>query len=94
VLDVPLLFESDKARARPYEVVIVVEAPREARLARLEARGVAREDAERRMAAQASDADRRTIATYVIDNSGDRADLERQVEEVWADLEQRHEAKA
>jgi dephospho-CoA kinase len=93
VLDIPLLFESDKARARPYEVVIVVEAPRDARLARLEARGVAREDAERRMAAQASDDDRRTIATYVIDNAGDRGDLERQVDEVWADLERRHRAK-
>lgn len=93
VLDVPLLFESEKARARPYEVVIVVEAPREVRLARLEARGVPRQDAERRMAAQASDDDRRTIATYVIDNAGDQADLERQVDEVWAQLEERHRAK-
>jgi dephospho-CoA kinase len=94
VLDVPLLVESTKARERPYEAVIVVEAPRELRLARLEARGVARADAERRMAAQAGDADRRAVATFVIDNSGDHEDLARQVAEIWAELERMHRQKA
>jgi dephospho-CoA kinase len=94
VLDVPLLVESEQGRNRPYEAVIVVEAPLEMRLARLEARGVDRADAERRMAAQAGDEERRAVATYVIDNSGDFAELERQVDEVWADLERRQEAKA
>jgi dephospho-CoA kinase len=89
VLDVPLLFESPQARKRPYQTVIVVEAPREVRLARLEARGVDRADAEARMAAQAGDEERRTIATYVVDNSGDHASLERRIDEVWADLERR-----
>jgi len=93
VLDVPLLFESEKARARPYEAVIVVEAPREVRLARLESRGVPRADAEQRMAAQASDEDRRAVATFVVDNSGDRDDLARQVDEVWAELERLHRDK-
>jgi dephospho-CoA kinase len=90
VLDVPLLVESPQARERGYETVIVVEAPRDVRLARLEARGVDRADAEARMAAQAGDDERRKIATYVVDNSGDRGDLERQVDEVWADLQRRH----
>ena len=90
VLDVPLLAESQQARERPYEAVIVVEAPRELRLARLETRGVPTADAERRMAAQVSDDDRRTMATYVIDNSGDLGALERQVDDIWADLERRH----
>jgi len=90
VLDVPLLAESQQARERPYEAVIVVEAPRDVRLARLEERGVPRADAERRMAAQVSDEDRRTMATYVLDNAGDLAALERQVDDVWADLERRH----
>ncbi|HUF84929.1 MAG TPA: dephospho-CoA kinase [Acidimicrobiia bacterium] len=94
VLDVPLLVESTKARERPYEAVIVVEAPRDLRLDRLEARGVPRSDAERRMAAQASDADRRAVATFVVDNSGDRDDLTRQVDEVWAELERMHREKA
>ena len=90
VLDVPLLAESEQARKRPYQTVIVVEAPRDVRLERLEARGVPRSDAEARMAAQADDAERRKLATYVVDNSGDRAELERQVDEIWADLDRRH----
>jgi dephospho-CoA kinase len=89
VLDVPLLVESATASARGYEAVIVVEAPRDVRLARLEQRGVPRADAEARMMAQASDDQRRTVATWVLDNGGDREYLEAQVERVWADLEQR-----
>jgi dephospho-CoA kinase len=90
VLDVPLLVESPQARERGYETVIVVEAPRDVRLARLEARGVDRADAEARMAAQVGDDERRKIATYVVDNAGDRSSLEAQVDEIWADLERRH----
>jgi dephospho-CoA kinase len=89
VLDVPLLAESEQARKRPYQTVIVVEAPREVRLARLEARGVDRADAEARMAAQADDEERRKLATHVLDNAGDRAALERQIDEVWSDLQRR-----
>jgi len=74
--------------------VIVVEAPKELRLQRLEARGVPREDAERRMALQASDEARRAVATWVLDNSGDRAHLERQIAEIWPELEKRAAAAA
>lgn len=94
VLDVPLLLESPQARKRGYQTVIVVEAPRDVRLARLEARGVDRADAEARMAAQVGDDERRKIATYVVDNSGDRSSLERQVDEIWADLQRRHREAA
>ncbi|HUV11389.1 MAG TPA: dephospho-CoA kinase [Acidimicrobiia bacterium] len=87
VCDVPLLAESEQARGRGYPIVVVVEAPAELRLARLEGRGVSREDAERRMAAQASDEARRALATHVIDNSGDIAALEHQVEALWPELE-------
>ena len=87
VCDVPLLVESPQARGRGYPVVIVVEAPREVRLERLEQRGVPRPDAEARMAAQATDEERRAIATHVIDNSGSHEDLQRQVDRVWDDLE-------
>ncbi len=90
VLDVPLLAESEQARKRPYQTVIVVEAPRDVRLERLEARGVDRADAESRMAAQAGDEERRKIATHVVDNARDRADLERQIDEIWSDLQRRH----
>jgi dephospho-CoA kinase len=38
------------------------------------------------MAAQASDEERRAVATHLIDNGGDLDSLARQVDEVWADL--------
>ena len=67
----------------------MVEAPVDLRLDRLEARGVARDDAERRMAAQATDDERREVATHVVDNGGDLASLARQVDELWDDLRTR-----
>jgi len=86
ICDVPLLVESKAAAARPYVAVVVVEAPLELRLARLELRGVPRDDAERRMAAQATDEERRAVATHLIDNGGDLESLSRQVDVVWTDL--------
>ena len=94
VNDVPLLVESKQAADRGYEVVIVVEAPRELRLDRLVERGLERADAEARMAAQATDEERRAVATHLLDNRGSRADLEAQVETLWADLTARASAKA
>jgi dephospho-CoA kinase len=87
VHDVPLLVESK--RGFDYGAVIVVEAPREVRLERLEARGIPRADAEARMAAQATDEERRAVATWVIDNGGDLVTLERQVDELWPELAKR-----
>lgn len=87
ICDVPLLAESEAARARGYAAVIVVEAPRDVRLERLEGRGLTREDAEARMAAQASDEQRRALATHLVDNAGSEVDLVPQVDAVWADLE-------
>jgi dephospho-CoA kinase len=86
ICDVPLLVESRAATARPYMAVLVVEAPLELRLDRLEIRGVPRDDAERRVAAQATDDERREVATHLIDNGGDLESLSRQVDDVWADL--------
>jgi dephospho-CoA kinase len=84
VHDVPLLFESKNPAQ--YRGVIVVEAPRALRLARLEARGVPVADAESRMAQQATDEQRRTIATWVLDNSGDVEALRSQVDALWPAL--------
>ena len=88
--DVPLLVES--TRGYEYGAVIVVEAPTEVRLARLEARGVDRADAERRMALQASDEERRKVATWVIDNSGDLAASSARSTAIWPELEKRAQA--
>ncbi len=85
VHDVPLLVESKNPAQ--YRAVIVVEAPRDLRLARLEARGIPRVDAERRMAQQATDEARRAVATWLIDNSGDLDALGEQIERLWPELE-------
>ena len=85
VHDVPLLVES--TRGIEYAAVIVVEAPLETRLDRLERRGVDRDDAKRRIDLQASDEERRKVATWVVDNAGDLAGLETQIEAIWAELQ-------
>ena len=70
----------------------MVDCPEEVARRRLvEERGMDEGDARRRMAAQASRRDRLAAADIVIDNSGSRADLERQVDEVWAGLAARGE---
>ncbi len=85
VLEIPLLVES--GRSYGASTVIVVDCPEEVALRRLvEGRGMDEDDARRRMAAQASRAERRAAADVVIDNAGSAADLERQVDELWAGL--------
>jgi dephospho-CoA kinase len=83
VLDVPLLVEN--GLAGQYDLVVVVEAPEAARLARLAARGVPADEARARMAAQASDADRRAVADVLISNAGTLDDLAAVVDAVWRD---------
>jgi dephospho-CoA kinase len=84
VNDVPLLVESGLEGA--YELVIVVEAAEDVRVARLvAARGMAAEDARARIAAQATDEQRRAVADVVIVNNGSRADLDAQVDAVWSE---------
>lgn len=92
VHDVPLLAESK--RGFEYAAVIVVEAPLDVRLDRLAARGVDPDDARRRIAMQASDEERRRLATFVVDNSGDLAHLEAQVDAIWRELQARARAAA
>ena len=87
VCDVPLLVESGPGSEREYEAVIVVEAPLDVRLDRLEDRGVA---TRRRRAPHGRPGHRRgapRVATHVVDNGGDLDALARQVDDVWADLE-------
>jgi dephospho-CoA kinase len=69
--------------------VIVVEAPVETRLDRLESRGVPRDDARRRIELQATDDERRAVATFVVDNAGDLDALEAQLRDIWTALERR-----
>ncbi|MGH9051873.1 MAG: dephospho-CoA kinase [Acidimicrobiia bacterium] len=62
---------------------VVVDAPEEVREARLEGRGMSREDIHRRMAAQPGRQQWRAGADYLLDNSGDRDDLRREIERLW-----------
>lgn len=88
VHDIPLLAEG--GRASGFDAVVVVDAPADLQVARMvEDRGWTREDAESRIAAQASRGDRLAIATYVIDNTGTRDDLRVQVDEVYRSLAER-----
>jgi dephospho-CoA kinase len=84
VYDVPLLVENDLAAG--FDAVVVVEAPLAVRLTRLASRGLAEDEARARIARQATDEQRRAMATVVLDNSGDRAALERAVDAAWREL--------
>jgi dephospho-CoA kinase len=83
VLDMAILAESDLGRA-VYEVVVTVEAPTELRVARAVARGMTEIDVRRRIAAQASEAQRRQLAQHVLVNDGSEALLAAQVDSCWA----------
>ncbi len=88
VHDVPLIAENDLAGN--YDLVVVVDAPATLQLDRLtRLRGMAKEQAEARMAAQASRDERLAIADFVIDNSGSLSELDRQVGDLWAELRRR-----
>ncbi len=85
VHDVPLITENGLASS--YDIVVVVDAPRRVQADRLvRHRGMTREQAAARIAAQATRQQRLAIAGIVIDNSGSLGELDRQVGELWAEL--------
>ena len=84
VYDIPLLIEGDHVDR--FDAVVIVDAPIEERVKRLEGRGLSPEDARARIRAQDSSQERRAIATIWIDNEGSADDLEevaRLVYERW-----------
>ncbi|MDM7890294.1 dephospho-CoA kinase [Curtobacterium caseinilyticum] len=84
VYDVPLLAEARGSRPIRFDAVVVVDAPAAVRVERLvEHRGMPRDEAERRVAAQASDADRLALADHVVDATGTEGDTVRSADEVW-----------
>jgi len=87
VFDVPLLVENGLADTDDYDVVVVIDAVDETRLGRLvDGRGMDEDQARARMAAQAGREDRLAVADVVIENDGDLAHLQLQVEALWARL--------
>jgi dephospho-CoA kinase len=82
VYDVPLLVET--GRADEFDLVVVASAPESVRAERLvELRGLDRGEAERRIAAQATEAQRTAVADVVIDTAGTLAQTLEQVDAVW-----------
>lgn len=85
VYDVPLLAEARGSRPLRFDAVVVVDAPAAQRIERLVAhRNMPRDEAERRVAAQASDADRLALADHVVDATGPLDQTLRSADEVWS----------
>lgn len=82
VLVVPLLVESPLF-LETVDAVLAISANEETRIERAVARGMSQEDAERRIARQAGDAERREIADYVIENDGDLESFKSEVRAFW-----------
>ena len=84
IYEIPLLVESNAVDK--FNIVITVEADLEVRRERLQKRCMLLAEIERRIAAQASPAERIAIANHVITNDGDEDTLLRAVENLWEDL--------
>jgi len=88
VADIPLLFEA--ADPKEFDAVVLVDAPEAMRLQRLvNMRGLPSEDARRLIDAQLPSGAKRKQSDFVIDNDGDRTQLERRAKDVWLELEAR-----
>jgi dephospho-CoA kinase len=87
VLAIPLLKNIHREAVTLHRVV-VVDTPTEVALDRLlSQREMDRSDAEARIKAQISREERKEGADYVLDNSGDRDALEREVAKLWGWIE-------
>jgi dephospho-CoA kinase len=84
VYDVPLLAEGSAQRRLEFDLVAVVHAPAETRIERMTTlRGMSREEAERRIAAQIDDDARLKIADVVIDSGGTLEQTLAQADSLW-----------
>ena len=81
VYDVPLLVE--QAMEDLFDCVLVIETPPVLRLARLQSRGLSRQETDRRMAGQADDEERRRVADVLLLNNGTETDLADGVDWLW-----------
>ncbi|WP_328411662.1 dephospho-CoA kinase [Nocardia sp. NBC_00403] len=82
VQDIPLLVENGLAPLM--NLVLIVDVPEEIRIRRLvEFRGVSEADARARIAAQATDEQRRAVADVLLDNSGAADDIVPIVHRLW-----------
>lgn len=85
VVEATLLLEDGGDKR--WDRIVIVDVDPDVQIARGIARGLTREEVTRRIANQMSRDTRLSYAHYVIDNSGDRAQLEREVRRVWDALQ-------
>lgn len=87
VYDVPLLAEAGGRHSVAFDSIVVVHADEPERVRRMvELRGMSRDAALSRVAAQASDEERLSIADVVLDNNGTVEQLLERVDEYWREL--------
>jgi dephospho-CoA kinase len=84
VQDIPLLFENGYEPM--FRSTILVYVPEAVQVERLVAGGMPEADARARIANQLPIGDKRSRATYVIDNSGTREATRAQTEKVWTEI--------
>jgi len=84
VQDIPLLFESGYEPM--FRSTILVYVPEPIQLERLLARGMPEADARARIENQLPIDEKRSRATYVIDNSGTREETRAQTEKIWTEI--------
>lgn len=95
--DIPLLVlpGGELLTSRDHEQwigIIVVDTPEELAIERvMSSRGMEREAIAARMDAQASRSDRRGVADFVVDNSGDLEELSAEVDRLWNWIETGHQ---
>ncbi len=88
VHDIPLLAETGQAER--FDVVVVVDCPTDVQVERLiQRRKMRREEAQARIAAQASREERLAIADAVVSNAGSLEELAEAVDELWRGLARR-----
>ncbi len=84
VYDVPLLVEGSVQDRHEFDLILVVEAAEELRIQRLvRDRNMSEDEVRARMAAQATDEQRRAVADVVIVNDSSPGDLSAAVDDVW-----------
>lgn len=85
VYDIPLLVESN--RVDEFDSVIVLACDPDIRRQRLiELRGMSAEEADARIAAQATEVERMQVADWIIDTGESIEETLEQVDDVWADI--------
>ena len=90
LLDIPLLFEAGEGFLEGIDEIWVVDAEPEARIKRIMKRdGSSREEILKRINSQMSSGEKRAKADVVIENSGGRKELYRQLDELIKKYEQK-----